>query len=128
MESFRECGWPAFLSLGLGILATLVGVVALSMALLKPRASLVVGVFALASALGAPGAGVLGMVLGRQQTDAALAGPAISPDQKELIRVEGYREAGLCVPVGASLGVLPMVMAGLAIAVAVVKQKGEKNA
>ena len=128
MESFRECGWPAFLSLGVGVLATLVGVVALSLALLKPRVGLIVGVLALATALGAPGTGVLGMVWGRQQTDAILASGVVDPEQHERLRQTGYAEAALCVPVGASIGVLPLVMAGIAIAVAVVRQKGEEKA
>jgi hypothetical protein len=125
MESFRECGLPAFLSLGLGILATLVGAVALSLALLKPRTGFIVGVLALATSLGAPGAGVIGMVWGRHQTDTILASGVVDPDQQERLRQAGYAEAGQCVPIGATFGVLPLMMAGIAIAVAVVKQKGE---
>jgi hypothetical protein len=127
MESFRDCGFLAFLSLALGILATLIGVVALALALIKPRTGLIIGVLALASSLGAPGAGVLGMIWGRQKTEAAIAGPWIAPEQKERIRVEGYREAGLCVPVGATIGVLPLVMAAIAIAVGAVRPKSEKK-
>ncbi len=128
MESFRECGWSAFLSLGVGILATLVGVVALSLALLKPRAGLIVGVLALSASLGAPGMGVIGMVWGRQQTESAIASESISPELKERIREVGYAEAAGCVPVGATFGVLPLILAGIAIVVSVVRMKGEKNA
>lgn len=125
MDSFRECGWSAFLSLGIGILATLIGVVALSMALLKPRAGLLVGVLGLAASLGAPGMGVIGMFWGRQQTESAIASESINPELKDRIREVGYAEAAGCVPVGATFGALPMVMAGIAIVVAVVKQKGD---
>ena len=118
---------PAFLSLGLGILAILVGAVALSLALLKPRTGFIFGVLALATSLGAPGVGVIGMVWGRHQTDAILASGVVNPEQEERIRQAGYAEAGQCVPVGATLGVLPLMMAGIAIAVAAVKQKGEAN-
>lgn len=127
MESFRECGWSAFGSLGIGILATLVGVAALAAALIKPRIGMITGILALVMALGAPGVGILGMFWGRRQTDAAIAGPWIAPEQKERIRQVGYAEAAQCVPVGATLGVLPIVMASIAIAVGAAKSKNAKT-
>ncbi|MBK9266043.1 MAG: hypothetical protein IPM54_40445 [Polyangiaceae bacterium] len=127
MESFRECGWPAFAALAAGILATLVAITALALAVAKPRGSILLGVLALAMSLGAPGVGFAGMIWGRQQTDAALSGPSISPEFKQKIREAGYDEAGQCVPVGASIGVLPFVVAGIAIAVGFA-QKGKTKA
>lgn len=123
MESFRECGWPAFAALGVGILATLVGVIAVALAVLKPRTGAIVGIVALAVALGPPGVGVLGMFRGRQVTDDALSSGAITPEFREKIRETGYAEAAQCVPVGATIGVLPMVMAGIAIAVGLARSK-----
>jgi hypothetical protein len=117
MEMFRNCGWPAFGALGVGILATLVGVVALALALMKPRVGIVVAVVAVAMSLGAPGVGVMGMYLGQQRVDDALSGPAVSPELKQRIREVGYDEARQCVPVGASIGVLPLIVAGIALAV-----------
>jgi hypothetical protein len=67
------------------------------------------------------------MIWGWQKTDDALAGPSVSPEQKERIRKAGYAEAAQCVPVGATIGVLPLVMAAIAIAVSVVRMKGEKK-
>jgi hypothetical protein len=116
MEMFRNCGWPAFGALGVGILATLVGVVALALALVKPRVGIVVGVVAVAMSLGAPGVGVIGMYWGQQQVEDAISGPSVSPEVKERIRQVGFEEAQQCVPVGASIGVLPLIVAGIALA------------
>ncbi len=127
MESFRECGWPAFGALGIGIFATLIAVVALAMALAKVRAGVFIGVAALAIALGAPGAGIFGMYYGRQVVDDALRGPVVTPEFREQIRETGYAEAAQCVPVGATIGMLPMLLAGIAIAVGLMKKPEEKT-
>ena len=117
MEMFRNCGWASFGALGVGILATLVGVVALALGLVKPRTGFVVGVLALAMSLGAPGVGVLGVLHGRHVVEEATSGGSISPELKDKIRAMGYEEASQCVPVGASIGSLPFVVALLAMAV-----------
>jgi hypothetical protein len=127
MESFRECGWAAYAALGAGILVTLFGAVAFGLALLKPRTGVIAGIAALAMSLAPGGVGLLGMFWGRHQTDSILASGVISPDRVDEIRAMGYQEAGQCVPVGMSIGALPFVMAGAAIAVGVVKKSGEKK-
>lgn len=127
MESFRECGWPAFGALAVGIFATLIAVVALAIALTKGRAGVILGIAALAIALGAPGVGIFGMFYGRQVVDDALRGPVVTPEFREQIRATGYAEAGQCVPVGATIGVLPMLLAGIAIAVGLMKKPEEKS-
>lgn len=125
MESFRECGWPSFAALGVGSLALVAGIVALALALIKPRTGFIVGIVALAIAFGPAGVGFMGMLLGRQVTDNALSGESVSPEQKERIREVGYAEASQCVNVGATIGIVPMIMAGIAIAVGAVRVKGE---
>ncbi len=123
MEMFRNCGWAAFGVLGVGMLATLLGVVALALAINKPRGGILLGIVALAMSLGAPGVGVLGMIQGQHVTDAAVSGASIDPAFKEKIRLQGYEEAGQCLPVGASMGVLPLIVAGIAIAVGAMRKK-----
>lgn len=83
MEMFRHCGWASFGALAVGILATLVGVVALALGLVKPRTGFVVGVLALAMSLGAPGVGVLGVLHGRHVVEEATSGGV------DISRIEG---------------------------------------
>lgn len=117
MESFRECGWPAFAALAAGILATLVAVTALALAVAKPRGSILLGVLALAMSVGPPGIGFVGMMWGQQRVEDAVGGPSVSPEAKARIMEMGYAEARQCVSVGASAGALPFIVAGIAIAV-----------
>src|SRR5262245_35324641 len=70
MENVREGGWPAFAALGVGGLAILVSVVALALALIKPRIGLILGVVALTVSFGPVAVGFGGMMWGRQQVDA----------------------------------------------------------
>ncbi|MFO0571234.1 MAG: hypothetical protein U0263_36730 [Polyangiaceae bacterium] len=123
MEAFRECGFPAFLVLALGILAVLGGLVALGVAIAKPRAGLVLGVVALALACVVPAAGVGGTLLGRQKTDEAVSGVSIDEGQRERIRIQGYAEASQCTTIGAGAGALPFVLALAALGLAVARRK-----
>lgn len=128
MESFRECGWPAFAALGVGSLALLLGVVALPMALIKPRLGLILGIVALAASLGPPGVGFAGMLWARQRVDAILTSGAVDPEQADRIRIEGYREAGQCIHVGTTIGILPIVMAAIAIGLGAARRTKETSA
>lgn len=123
METFRECGWPAFVVLGLGGLAVLAGLVALAVAIFKPRVGLVLGVVALAVSCSVPAMGAGGTVLGRSKVDEALSGGGIDPTHKERIRQVGYQEAGQCTTLGASLGALPLVLSLVALGVAALRRK-----
>lgn len=118
MESFRECGWPAFVAAGAGTFAMLMAVAALSMALIRPRMGLTLGIVAMAMSLGPAGIGFAGMLYNRQQIDAILTSGIVSADKTEEIRAVGYHEAAQCVSVGATIAVVPVVVAGLAIAIA----------
>lgn len=116
METFRECGWPAFAVLGLGILSVLLAMVALGVALARPRVGLVLGGVALAVSCSVPGMGVGGTMMGRSTVDAAVSGASISPDQRERIRAQGYQEASQCTSLGVGFGALPGVLSLAALA------------
>lgn len=122
MEMFRECGWPAFAVLGLGILAVLAGMIALGVALFRPRAGLVLGAVALAVSCSVPAMGAGGTVIGRGAVDSAVTG-AVEPAQAERIRQLGYREAAQCTTLGASFGALPLVLALAALALGALRKK-----
>jgi len=128
MESFPEFGWPAFAALGGGSLATLLGVVALALALIKPRTGLLLGIVALAASLGAPGVGFAGMLWARQRVDAILTSGVVDPEQTDRLRTEGYREAGQCISVGTTIGILPIVMAAIAIGIGAARKSKETSA
>lgn len=127
MESFRNCGWPAFAALGMGSLAMVAGIVALALALIKPRVGIIVAVLAAAVSLGPAGIGFLGMLWGRQQVDSILASGVVDAESTERIRVAGYEEAAQCIPVGATISAVPVLLAGVALAVAFVRKKNEPN-
>jgi MFS family permease len=116
MESFRECGWAAFLILFLSVLGLAIGVAALALAATRKRQpAVVVGAVALVMALGALAGGPLGAAYGRRVVDDAVSGNVIDPSQRERIREAGYAEAGQCIPVGLSLGTLPALVAAIAL-------------
>lgn len=127
MESFRECGWASFVSLGAGFIALILGIAALAVALGKPRAGVLVGALALVFSFGPPVVGFLGMLWGRHQTDAILASGVIDASVGNELQTQGYAEAAQCLPVGISIGVLPLVLAGVALVIAASKNAGEKK-
>lgn len=128
MESFRNCGWPAFAALGVGTLAMVVAIAALAMALIKPRMGVIVAIVALAMSLGPGGVGFLGMLWQRQHVDSILAAGVIEPQSIERIRVIGYEEAAQCVPVGGVISVVPLFFAGIALTLSFVRKNNEKAA
>lgn len=128
MESFRNCGWPAFAALGMGTLALIMAIAAIAMALLKPRLGVIVAIVALAMSVGPGGVGFLGMLWQRQQVDSILAAGVIEPQSIERIRTIGYEEAAQCVPVGGVISVVPMFFAGIALVVSLVRKKNETAA
>ncbi len=123
MEMFRECGWPAFVVLALAMVAVLVGMVALGVAIARPRAGLILGVVALATSCSVAAMGAGGTVIGKNATDRALSGAGVNPEQRERIRVVGYAEAGQCTSLGAGFGALPLVLAAAAIVVGLLRKK-----
>lgn len=125
MQSFQECGWAAYASLGIGILVTLFGVIACALALIKPRTGMIMGIAALGLSLAPSGLGFAGMLWGRHQVDSILMSGVVSGDHIDEIRAQGYAEAGQCIPVGMTIGVLPLVVAGVAIALGAARKASE---
>lgn len=123
MEMFRECGWPAFVVLALAMVAVIVGMVALGVAIARPRAGLLLGVVAVAVSCSVPAMGAGGTMIGKSAVDRALSGPSVDPAQGERIRRVGYAEAGQCTNLGASFGVLPLVLAVAAIGVGALRKR-----
>ena len=113
-----ECGWPGYLVLLLGAIATMLGLVTVGLGLARARAGVVVGILAVVAALAPPAAGVLGSLLGRAKVDSIL--PMVDPSQREHIRTAGYEEAGQCTNIGLGCGAAPLLLslAGLGLVLA----------
>lgn len=115
MEMFRECGWPAFVVLALGVVAALLALTAIAVAIARPRAGLILGVVALAVSCSVPGTGVGGTLMGKKKVDEVVDSGAVSPDVVERIRKVGYQEAAQCTNLGLGVGSLPLLLAVVAI-------------
>jgi hypothetical protein len=127
MQSFQECGWASFVSLGAGLVALIIGIAALGVALGKPRAGVLLGALALIFSFGPPVVGFLGMLWGRHQTDAILASGVIDASVGNELQTQGYSEAAQCIPVGISIGVLPFVLASVALVIAASRKASEQK-
>jgi hypothetical protein len=124
---FRECGWPAFAVLGLTVLAFLAGMIALGVAIFRPRVGVVLGAVALGVSCSVPAMGVGGTTIGRGVVDEAVSGGSIAPDQRERIRQVGYQEAAQCTTLGLSFGALPGVLALAALGVGAARRKVKRS-
>ena len=123
MQMIRECGFVAYVVLALGLLAVVVALVAVSIAILKPRIGLVLSVLALAVSCGAPGAGVAGTLWNRSKIEDALSGASVDPSQRERIREIGQAEAAQCTTLGLGTGALPLLLSIAALGVAFMRRK-----
>lgn len=123
MDMIRECGFMAWVVLALGVLAVLVGLIALAVAIFKPRVGLALGVLALAVSCGVPGAGVAGTAYGRSVTESALSGPSVDEETKARIREQGHAEAAQCTTLGLGTGALPLLLSIAALGVAFFRRK-----
>jgi hypothetical protein len=121
--AIRECGWAGYAAIGGGLLALFVALVALSLAVAKPRVGGVFSILALAIAFGPAGCGALGSFQGKQKVDEVVDSVAIDPSQRERIRQQGYREAAACVPVGLGASALPFVLSAVALGIALVRRQ-----
>jgi hypothetical protein len=122
MQMLFECGAAGYLVLGLTLLALLFALVAVGVAVLRPRIGILIAAVAVAASCTPGGAGILGTQLGRAKVDAVLAGPAIDPEVRERIRNVGYAEAAQCTPLGLGGSVPPLVLALVALAVAAARR------
>ncbi len=123
MEAFELCGWPAYAAVGGSLLGVLVALVALGLAIFKPRFGLALAVVAIAVALLPAGCGVGGTAYGRHRIDRVLDGDSIDPTQKERIREMGYAEASESTPIGLVATAPPLVIAALALPIAFLRRR-----
>lgn len=123
MEMFRECGFMAFVVSGASLLALALALVALALAIFKPRWGLVLSVVALCAACSSPAAGVAGTLLGRQKVAEVLDSRGLDPAQAERIRREGELEAAQCTNLGLAAGALPALASVVALGVSAVRRR-----
>ncbi len=123
METFQECGWPAWVILLFTIVSVAVSLVSLGLAIVKPRVGVVFGVVAVGVALSPAAMGGIGTLRGRSVVDEVLKSGAIDPEQHARIRAEGYREAGQCTTLGLSFGALPLLLSAAGLGVALARRK-----
>jgi hypothetical protein len=128
VETFKMCGWPAwvillFAIMGIGLA---VGGLLLSIAK-KPLGGAIVAGVALLVSLGSMGMGPVGAMLGRSMTEDALGSGAIDASQAERIRQAGYEEADGCNKVGLSLGAFPLLASLGSLALAIFLRSKEKG-
>ena len=113
--TIKEGGIGAFGALGLGLLALMVGSLALLCLMFSRKTAYVLGLVTLVLAFTTAGVGLLGVSLGRRQTDQALEGVSdISKSQSERIRHEGYAESLSAAKVGFGSALLPLVLGAIA--------------
>lgn len=110
MEAFRDCGWPGFLMLLVGVVGLMVAFVSwLTAALTRgPVAPIATGAIATLLGLLVFAMAPVAVMHGHTLVDEATSGGMISPADAARIREEGYREAGECIPVSVACGVLPL--------------------
>lgn len=97
----QECGWPAFLAIFAGVVAFVVGAVALVLGLsTQGKGGLYAGLGTLVLSLACVGVGAFGVWRGHAIVEDAVAGESIDPSMRERIRQEGYRESAQCLNVG----------------------------
>ena len=124
MEMFRECGFMSLVASGLALLAAVAALVALALAIWKPRWGLILGVVALAVSCSPPAAGAVGTVMGKKKVEAVLESTGIDPAQRERILREGEAEAAQCTNVGLLGGALPLLLSVASLGVALVRRRG----
>jgi hypothetical protein len=125
MEAFRECGFPAFAVLALTIVAMVIGLVAVSLAILKPRIGLILSALALAVSCSVPGTGAAGTAYGRRMVEGAVSGASVAPELRERIRQQGYAEAAQCTSLGVGFGALPLLLSLGALGLAFARRRAK---
>jgi hypothetical protein len=110
----KEGGLGAMLALGLGILGLGVAIACGVVLAMSRRAAFATGLVALALAVLAPTAGVLGMMAGRHTTERALEGAGVSRVTADRIRKEGYRESQGAAKIGFGAAVVPLLAGAIA--------------
>lgn len=113
LNLIREGGVGALAAMALGALGTVLGGVAMVALLGRSRAAFTVGLAALLVGAATAGAGVVGTLYGRSQTERALAYVGSKLDVERIHRA-GFREAQSASWVGLFAALLPLALGGLA--------------
>lgn len=120
LDAFKENPAPIFLAFVLGAAGFALVVVALTLALKRSRAGVLLGVAAAACGVGAMLSGVYGTISKRRYTDEVITAPGLTAKDIERIRAYAYAEASFTWEAGAGAGLLPLLggvgSAGLALA------------
>ncbi len=124
MNMIRDCGSPAWLAIFVAMIAFIAAVSGLVVSfVVKSKApGIGIGIVALMLSISVGTIGLLGRTWGLSQMEKALQGEAIDPSQKAAIRQEGTFEAAQCVSTGLIFMVLPLLISGAALAVALFKK------
>lgn len=109
----QEGGWPAMLSVVVGFVAVIVGIVALGALAASKRTAFVVGCASMALASLASMIGALGVAWGHRQVERAL-GMIENAAVVERILGMGYREAANCGTIGFAVALVPLVLGAIA--------------
>ena len=108
LVAIRDCGWPAYLCILIGLVGALVGLLGVVLAATKRAgAARLLGGVAIAIGLGTVGAGFVGRAMGERATESVLE--EVPAESKDIIRAEGHKEAGQCVNVGGYAAALPLL-------------------
>jgi hypothetical protein len=107
---FQGCGWASWVCLLFGVVGIWVGFAAIIASVLRVRWRKGAAWAALSFAMLPITFGTAGVISGKSKVDDAIAGPGISPEQREYIRTIGYEEANQCVVVGGALSGVPLVI------------------
>ncbi|MDI3282418.1 hypothetical protein [Polyangium sp. 15x6] len=128
METFKVCGWPAWVILLFALLGFGLAALGFLLSLMKkPLGGAIVGGVGILVSLGSVGMGPVGAMLGRSMTDTALAGDHIDASQRARIREVGYAEADGCKDVGLALGTTPLLASIGALALGIVLHGRKKG-
>jgi hypothetical protein len=123
-QAFRECGWPAYAVLFLALVGLAAGAVALAMAAARVRLATAAAAVALTLSLGAAAFGPIGTLLQRRAVAQIVDGEAVDPSYRGRILEAGYAEAAQCTSVGLGAGVLPILLAGASLGLALAGRGG----
>jgi len=113
MEMLQEGGWGAYLALLVGGLASLLGVLALVLAMAKSRAGFGLAIATLLLGAVAAGVGVFGQLDGQRRTDEALAMVGNAVDVERIHRA-GFRESQNAGLVGSLASLAPLLLGAIA--------------
>ncbi|MDI1445438.1 hypothetical protein [Polyangium sp. 6x1] len=128
METFKGCGWPAWVILLFGIVGIAVAAIGfLLVALKKPLGGAIAAGLGVLVSLASVGMGPVGAMMGRSVTDEALRGDYIDASQRTLIREMGYAEADGCKDIGLALGSTPLLASLGALALGIVLHSRKKG-